>query len=127
MWRLTHSGIAVLCSSANDTMGDNLGCGPMNSLRSIWLIYAVLTWPLHGQEHNRLTPEEKASGWELLFDGTTTKGWRSLTDAAFPRSSWAVEDGTLHSLGEPPDNPWIDLVTTELFGDFELALDWKLS
>ena len=25
------------------------------------------------------------------------------------------------------DNPWIDLVTTESFGDFELTLDWKLS
>jgi hypothetical protein len=99
----------------------------MNSFRVMCVICAVLTWPLNGQEHNRLTPEEKAAGWELLFDGATTKGWRSLNDASFPRSSWVVEDGALHSLGEPPDNPWIDLVTTESFGDFELALDWKLT
>lgn len=99
----------------------------MNTFRAICLIYATLILPLNGQEHNRLTPEEKSAGWELLFDGATTKGWRSLSDPSFPRSSWVVEEGTLHSLGEPADNPWIDLVTTESFGEFDLTLDWKLS
>jgi len=43
---------------------------------------AVLTlvlWPaaLFGQSSNMLTAQEKAQGWQLLFDGKTPKGWHS--------------------------------------------------
>jgi hypothetical protein len=43
---------------------------------------AVLTlvlWPaaLFGQSSNMLTAQEKAQGWQLLFDGKTLKGWHS--------------------------------------------------
>ena len=27
-------------------------------------------------EYNKLTPEEVAAGWLLLFDGVSTDGWR---------------------------------------------------
>ena len=45
---------------------------------------AVLTlWPvaLPGQSENMLAAPEKAQGWQLLFDGTTLKGWHSQAPA----------------------------------------------
>src|SRR5258705_6319308 len=30
-----------------------------------------------GQNMNTLTPQEKAQGWQLLFDGSALKGWHS--------------------------------------------------
>jgi hypothetical protein len=36
---------------------------------------------LSGQTANVLTAQEKAQGWQLLFDGTTLKGWHSQVPA----------------------------------------------
>ena len=33
---------------------------------------------------NQLTPQEKADGWRLLFDGKTTEGWLEITGKPFP-------------------------------------------
>jgi hypothetical protein len=35
----------------------------------------VLAAPSFGQEVNRLSAQERAQGWQLLFDGTTLAGW----------------------------------------------------
>ena len=45
------------------------------------------------QKANTLTPNEKADGWRLLFDGKTTNGWRSARGGGFPTTGWAVQDG----------------------------------
>ena len=74
-----------------------------------------------GLDHNRLTPAQVEEGWELLFDGQTTRGWRT-----FRRSSlvggWEVENGCLARTG-----PGGDLVTTERFEDFVLELEWRIA
>ena len=44
---------------------------------------------------NALTKQEAAAGWELLFDGKTTNGWRSPSVDEFPHECWRVEDGFL--------------------------------
>ena len=75
------------------------------------------------QTPNTLTPEERAAGWTLLFDGKTTAGWRGFQKPAFPADGWAVEDGTLKCLGRKGG----DLLTTGTFTDFELTWEWKLS
>ena len=36
------------------------------------------------KEMNILTEEEIAAGWQLLFDGTSTKGWRGFKKEKFP-------------------------------------------
>ena len=41
-----------------------------------------------GTSANQLTDEEKAAGWRLLFDGKTTKGWRSFKKASFPAQGY---------------------------------------
>ncbi len=78
---------------------------------------------------NTLTAEEKADGWKLLFDGTTTNGWRGYGIETFPEKGWVVEDGTLHVLGSGKGEAGGggDIITDKKYGNFELSLEWKVS
>jgi len=70
---------------------------------------------------NTLTAEERAAGWRLLFDGTTTAGWRGFRQTAMP-GGWAVVDGALTRVGKGGD-----IVTEEEFSDFELSFEWQIA
>jgi hypothetical protein len=70
---------------------------------------------------NTLTAQERADGWRLLFDGTTTAGWRGFHRQTLPEG-WQAVDGALTRVG-----PAADIVTVDEFGDFELTLDWTIS
>jgi quercetin dioxygenase-like cupin family protein len=87
------------------------------------LLSTLIGAPASAQTPNALTPEERAAGWTLLFDGKTTAGWRGFQKPAFPADGWAVEDGALKCLGRKGG----DILTTETFLDFELAWEWRLS
>ena len=84
---------------------------------------------LRGEDFNELTPQEKADGWELLFDGSSTAGWRGHGRQDFPTNGWKVEDGCLRTfgVGEEMGSRGGDLVTRRKFVDFELSFDWKIS
>jgi len=69
---------------------------------------------------NDLSAEERAAGWRLLFDGKTTTGWMSPKGKPLPESH--VQAGALNP--HPCDYM---LVWGEALGDFELALEFKLS
>src|SRR5438552_4972639 len=68
-----------------------------------------------------LTPEQRAAGWRSLFDGTSTAAWRGYKQQAMP-DGWKIVDGVLTKTGSVGD-----IITRDQFGNFELALDWKLS
>jgi len=68
-----------------------------------------------------LTAEQRAAGWRSLFDGTTTSAWRGYHEATLP-AGWRIVDGVLTKTGSVND-----IITKDQFGNFELALDWKLS
>jgi hypothetical protein len=70
------------------------------------------------QRPNELTAEQRAAGWRLLFDGTTTRGWHGYGRADMPDGCQAV-DGALVRVA-----PGGDIVTDERFGDFELTIEW---
>ena len=72
---------------------------------------------------NQLTQQEKAAGWQLLFDGKTTQGWHTFKKTTFPSHGWVVEDGWLHCLGEHGG----DVVSEGVYDQFELTWDWKLA
>jgi hypothetical protein len=72
---------------------------------------------------NQLTKEEKSAGWKLLFDGTTTQGWRTFKKQSFPEKGWVVEGGWLHGQGKGGG----DIISDGEFDDFELQWDWKLA
>lgn len=78
---------------------------------------------------NYLTDTEKADGWNLLFDGQTTTGWRGAHKEAFPDHGWKVEDGQLIVLksggGESTNGG--DIVTDNEYAAFELSLEFKIT
>jgi hypothetical protein len=76
------------------------------------------------QAPNQLTPDEKAAGWALLFDGATAAGWSEVTGLPFP-ASWKIEDGCLKAIPNPQDMQ--DIRTADKFKSFELQFEWKLA
>ena len=70
---------------------------------------------------NTLTPDERAAGWRLLFDGKTTAGWRGWKMDSLP-SGWQVVDGTLKRV-----KPAADIISKEKFKNFELSLEWNIA
>lgn len=55
----------------------------MRSIKAAFIALTLLAWPpsLVGQAINTLTSQEKAQGWQLLFDGQTLKGWHPSAPA----------------------------------------------
>ncbi|MEJ7659095.1 MAG: hypothetical protein WKG07_05450 [Hymenobacter sp.] len=46
---------------------------------------------------NYLCSYEQQHGWQLLFDGKTSQGWRSAKGPAFPAGGWQASRG--HDIG----------------------------
>jgi hypothetical protein len=78
---------------------------------------------------NRLTIDEANKGWQLLWDGSTTNGWRGAKLEAFPEEGWKIENGELSVLpsGGAESVAGGDIVTVTPYGDFELMVDFKLT
>lgn len=85
-------------------------------------------------ENNKLTSEEKAAGWRLLFDGKTFDGWKSLGRETIPKDLWEIDQGAIHKInsgdveslsdGRPAEGG--DLMTVEKFDNFELYFEWRV-
>ena len=72
---------------------------------------------------NTLTPEERAAGWQLLFNGKDFEGWHNFKHEGV-RPGWVVKDGAL--VCADPHNAG-DIVTADQFDWFELQLDYNIS
>jgi len=73
---------------------------------------------------NTLTQAEQEAGWQLLFDGETTAGWRGYNADSFPARGWDVRDGSLVVVA---DGGGGDIVTEDEFTDFELSLEFMVT
>lgn len=78
---------------------------------------------------NQLTIDEEKNGWKLLWDGTTNNGWRGARLDDFPTEGWIIENGELIVLSSGGEESAAggDIVTEDLYGNFELQLDFKLT
>ncbi len=80
-------------------------------------------------QDNTLTEQEQRDGWQLLWDGLTTNGWRGARMATFPTQGWTIQEGVLKcnaADGRESANGG-DIVTTRTFRNFVLNVDFKFT
>ncbi len=78
---------------------------------------------------NELSENEIRKGWRLLWDGQTSNGWIGAKLDHFPEEGWEINDGILTVLatdGGEATGPG-DIITEDLFADFELELEFKFT
>lgn len=63
---------------------------------------------------------ESAGEWRVLFDGVSLDPWRGFRRGAVP-AGWRVVDGAITRVGRAGD-----LITRDVFADFELTLEWMV-
>lgn len=98
-----------------------------------------------GAAPNTLSANEKADGWELLWDGKTSAGWVGERGGCkkFPERGWSMKDGVLTVLPRsridengkwqklPPELAKLggggDIVTVKEYKDFIFKIDFKLT
>ncbi|MDR1758091.1 MAG: DUF1080 domain-containing protein [Bacteroidales bacterium] len=69
-------------------------------------------------------------GYYVIFDGTSTQGWRGYGKDALP-GKWVVEDNCLKfsgtGTGEAQEQDGGDIIFAHKFKNFEMSIDWKIS
>ena len=89
----------------------------------------VLATPQVNAIDNTLSPREKAEGWQLLWDGKTSEGWRGARLNIFPEKGWTIKDGVLTvekgNGGESTNGG--DIVTTKKYRNFMLSVDFQIT
>ncbi len=78
---------------------------------------------------NTLTEAEQRKGWRLLWDGRTTDGWRSAKGPDFPANGWSMADGvlTIAATDGKESAGAGDLITRDVFSNFELEVDFMIA
>ncbi len=107
-----------------------------------WRNIRILTEDLEGQRNkdlplspevsyleNKLTQNQVKQGWELLWDGKTSEGWRGAKLDKFPEKGWGIQDGVLsvEKSGGGESAHGGDIVTTGTYRSFILELDFLLT
>lgn len=85
--------------------------------------------PQYSYLTNTLTEYERANGWELLWDGKTTKGWRGAKLDVFPKKGWHIANDKLvvdKAEGEESGNGG-DIVTEKKYENFILEVDFRIT
>ncbi|MBI4606630.1 MAG: DUF1080 domain-containing protein [Planctomycetes bacterium] len=89
-------------------------------LHPLTLLLLLAATRLAAGAQNALTPEERAAGWILLFDGASLDGW---VTSARRESRVPVDDGAIN----PYRSGHYMMVYERPFSDFVLSLDFKIS
>ena len=92
------------------------------------LIICLFSLSIYAQD-NTLTEQEKREGWQLLWDGKTTDGWRGAKLNSFPAKGWVINNGILKVMksggGESANGG--DIVTTRKYKNFIIKVDFKIT
>ena len=94
--------------------------------RIILLIALTLTGAGRGFcQLPELTAKEKSEGWVLLFDSTSSDGWKKFSGEPFPSTGWKISNDVLSV--DPSQGRGGDIVTEVRFSDFELSLEFMVT
>ena len=98
-----------------------------NRTQKIGLILC-LAWMFSACQSNKLSHWEEKNGYQLLFDGKTSNGWRGAYQNQFPTHGWIIKNqqllGKLSAGKESGDGG--DIITLKKYRNFDLSFDWKL-
>lgn len=77
---------------------------------------------------NTLSDQEKADGFQLLFDGKSLKGWHSYLQKGTGKD-WKISDGAIVLEKRIKDDSadFADLVTDAEYDNFDLKLEWQMT
>jgi hypothetical protein len=94
------------------------------------VLVLILALIITGTSLSAVKKESTASprpkkGWTRLFDGETLKGWHHYNNRSDIKN-WTIEDGALVCLGATGPSGSGDIITDQVFGNFELRWDWKV-
>ena len=102
----------------------------LSSLALLFLVAACAeNAPTTPEAEPATTTEETsptANDWQILFDGTSTEGWRGYNQDSLP-ANWVIDNGTLKSLGTGGDIGGDIVYGKQPYGEFELSLSWKIA
>jgi hypothetical protein len=89
-----------------------------------FLLVFLFALPVFAGEINTLTAEEKADGWQLLFNGRDLSNFRAFGSDAKPGLGWKIDQGLLRKVGGIPGG---NIITKEKYGNFSLVWEWRIS
>lgn len=93
----------------------------------IWSTSCLLAGILMAAEPNTLTAQEREDGWQLLWDGQSNAGWRSVRNENFPSQGWEMQEGVLTVLPRNAGGGGGDIITKERFASFIFKADFRLT
>ena len=76
------------------------------------------------QKLNVLSENEKAQGWELLYNGENLDNWKTFNGGKV--AGWKIKDGILYNSGVGTDHGG-DIISRKEFANFEIYLEWKIA
>ncbi len=74
---------------------------------------------------NTLTDEEEKNGWQLLFNGQDFSGWHGYNLEDVP-DFWIIEDNAM-TMTTKGGGESQDIITDEVYDDFALSVEYKLT
>lgn len=96
----------------------------------ILAVFIMMAFGISCTTPNKLSETQKQDGWELLFDGQSTRGWHNYGDKP-AGSAWKVADGVLFLDTSSRMKGSIvgggNLVSDREYEDFHLKLEWKIA
>lgn len=88
-----------------------------------------------GSNENPQLVQDVEGEWQSLFDGSSFAGWRGVGRDTIPTAHWKIEDGMIRKVasgtvlqaadGQPLEGG--DIMTVEIYTNFELSLEWKVA
>lgn len=84
--------------------------------------FSGLAQAIENRLDNQLSEQEKADGWQLLFDGKQLSHWRNFKSQRI-NEQWKIIGKSMQLTGKGGG----DLISKKRYENFELKLDWKVS